>query len=74
MRKLKLGDHLAGVGRHGPGISVTTLQLAQAAAVVANGGLLVRPRLVLKKGGKRGAAGGARPRSSGRKPPSPCAR
>jgi cell division protein FtsI (penicillin-binding protein 3) len=29
---------------------VTALQLAQAASIVANGGLLVRPRLVLKKG------------------------
>lgn len=34
----------------GQEVSVTTLQLAQAAAVVANGGLLVKPRLVLKKG------------------------
>jgi cell division protein FtsI (penicillin-binding protein 3) len=34
----------------GQEISVTTLQLAQAAAVVANGGLLVQPRLILKKG------------------------
>ena len=34
----------------GQEVSVTTLQLAQAAAAVANGGLLVRPRLVLKKG------------------------
>jgi cell division protein FtsI (penicillin-binding protein 3) len=34
----------------GQEISVTTLQLAQAASVVANGGLLVRPRLVLKIG------------------------
>jgi cell division protein FtsI (penicillin-binding protein 3) len=34
----------------GQEVSVTTLQLAQAAAVIANGGLLVRPRLVLKKG------------------------
>jgi cell division protein FtsI (penicillin-binding protein 3) len=34
----------------GQEISVTTLQLAQAAAVIANGGLLVKPRLVLKKG------------------------
>jgi len=31
---------------------VTTVQLAQAGSVVANGGLLVRPRLVLKKGGE----------------------
>jgi cell division protein FtsI (penicillin-binding protein 3) len=35
----------------GQEVSVTTLQLAQAGSVVANGGLLVRPRLVLKKGG-----------------------
>ncbi len=34
----------------GQEVSVTTLQLAQAAAIIANGGLLVRPRLVLKKG------------------------
>ena len=34
----------------GQEVSVTTLQLAQAASVIANGGLLVRPRLVLKKG------------------------
>jgi cell division protein FtsI (penicillin-binding protein 3) len=34
----------------GQEVSVTTLQLAQAAAVIANGGLLVKPRLVLKKG------------------------
>ena len=31
-------------------ISVTTVQLAQAASVVANGGLMVHPRLVLKRG------------------------
>ena len=31
-------------------VSVTTLQLAQAASVIASGGLLVKPRLVLKKG------------------------
>ena len=36
----------------GQEVSVTTLQLAQAASVIANGGLLVRPRLVLKKGGQ----------------------
>jgi len=36
----------------GQEVSVTTMQLAQAAAVVANGGLLVRPRLVLKKDGQ----------------------
>jgi cell division protein FtsI (penicillin-binding protein 3) len=34
----------------GQEISVTTLQLARAAAVLANGGLLVKPRLVLKRG------------------------
>jgi cell division protein FtsI (penicillin-binding protein 3) len=31
-------------------IGVTTLQLAQACSVVANGGLLVRPRLILRTG------------------------
>lgn len=36
----------------GQEISVTTVQLAQAASVVANGGLLVRPRLVLKTAGR----------------------
>jgi cell division protein FtsI (penicillin-binding protein 3) len=41
----------------GQEISVTTLQLAQAAAVVANGGLLVQPRLVLKKGNQTMPAG-----------------
>ncbi len=35
----------------GQEVGVTTLQLAQAASVVANGGMLVRPHLVLKKGG-----------------------
>ena len=34
----------------GQEVSVTTLQLAQAGSVIANGGLLVRPRLVLKRG------------------------
>jgi membrane peptidoglycan carboxypeptidase len=34
----------------GQEVGVTTLQLAQAAAVVANGGMLVHPHLVLKKG------------------------
>jgi len=34
----------------GQEVSVTTLQLAQAACVIANGGSLVKPRLVLKKG------------------------
>jgi cell division protein FtsI (penicillin-binding protein 3) len=36
----------------GQEVSVTTVQLAQAGAVVANGGLLVRPKLVLKKSGQ----------------------
>jgi cell division protein FtsI (penicillin-binding protein 3) len=36
----------------GQEVSVTALQLAQAASIVANGGLLVRPRLVLKKCGQ----------------------
>ncbi|HLK68207.1 MAG TPA: penicillin-binding protein [Bryobacteraceae bacterium] len=34
----------------GQEVSVTTLQLAQAASVIANGGMLVRPRLVSKRG------------------------
>ncbi len=34
----------------GQEVSVTTLQLAQAASVIANGGMLVKPRLVLKRG------------------------
>ncbi|MFB3827655.1 MAG: penicillin-binding protein [Bryobacteraceae bacterium] len=33
-------------------VATTALQLAQACAVIANGGLLVRPRIVLTKGGK----------------------
>ncbi len=36
----------------GQEISTTTLQLARACAVIANGGLLVKPRLVVKKGGR----------------------
>ncbi len=34
----------------GQEVSVTTLQLARAASVFANGGMLIRPRLLLKKG------------------------
>jgi cell division protein FtsI (penicillin-binding protein 3) len=34
----------------GQEISVTTLQIAQAVSVIANGGSLVKPRLILKKG------------------------
>ena len=34
----------------GQEVSVTTVQLAQAASVIANGGLLVHPRLVWKRG------------------------
>jgi cell division protein FtsI (penicillin-binding protein 3) len=34
----------------GQEVSATTLQLAQAACVIANGGMLVKPRLILKKG------------------------
>jgi cell division protein FtsI (penicillin-binding protein 3) len=36
----------------GQEVSVTTLQLAQAASVVANGGMLVKPRLILKIDGR----------------------
>jgi cell division protein FtsI (penicillin-binding protein 3) len=41
----------------GQEVSVTTLQLAQAASVVANGGLMVKPRLVLKTDGQATAPG-----------------
>jgi cell division protein FtsI (penicillin-binding protein 3) len=34
----------------GQEVSVTTVQLAEAGSVVANGGLLVRPRVILKRG------------------------
>ena len=34
----------------GQEVSVTTVQLARAAAVIANGGLLVKPHLILKRG------------------------
>jgi cell division protein FtsI (penicillin-binding protein 3) len=37
-------------------ISTTTIQLARAAAVIANGGLLVQPRLILKQQGQNGPA------------------
>jgi cell division protein FtsI (penicillin-binding protein 3) len=37
----------------GQEVSVTTVQLAQAASVIESGGLLVRPRLVLRKGDKK---------------------
>ena len=43
------GTSLASVSM-GQEVSVTTLQLAQAGSVVANGGLLVKPRLILKEG------------------------
>ena len=36
----------------GQEVGVTTLQLAQAASIVANGGMLVRPHLVLRKADK----------------------
>jgi len=36
----------------GQEVSVTTLQLAQAGAAIASGGLLIRPRLVAKKAGQ----------------------
>jgi cell division protein FtsI (penicillin-binding protein 3) len=39
----------------GQEVSVTTVQLAQAGAVIASGGLLVRPRLVMKKRGEKTA-------------------
>ena len=42
-------------------VGVTTLQLAQACSVVANGGLLVPPRLILKKGDGSRTGGGSAP-------------
>jgi cell division protein FtsI (penicillin-binding protein 3) len=36
----------------GQEVSATSMQLARAAAVIANGGMLVKPRLVLKRGDK----------------------
>jgi cell division protein FtsI (penicillin-binding protein 3) len=36
----------------GQEVNVTTLQLARGCSVIANGGLLVRPRLVIRKNGK----------------------
>jgi cell division protein FtsI (penicillin-binding protein 3) len=49
LHHIKTTDSLASAA-FGHEVAVTTLQLAQAATVVANGGLLVRPRLILKKG------------------------
>ena len=40
----------------GQEVSVTTVQLARAASVIANGGLLVKPHLVLKRGSQTLAA------------------
>ena len=52
----------------GQEVSVTTLQLAQAASVVANGGLLVKPRLVLKRSDQAEppCAAGPRPQAGDR--------
>jgi len=36
----------------GQEVSVTSVQLARLGAVIANGGMLVKPRLILKRGGK----------------------
>lgn len=36
----------------GQEVSVTTVQIAQAVSAIANNGMLVKPRLVLKRGGK----------------------
>jgi cell division protein FtsI (penicillin-binding protein 3) len=36
----------------GQEVSATSIQLARAAAVIANGGLLVKPKLILARGGK----------------------
>jgi cell division protein FtsI (penicillin-binding protein 3) len=51
----------------GQEVSVTTVQLAQAACVIASGGMLVKPRLVLKRGDRRAGGGpGARPQAGER--------
>ena len=39
----------------GQEVSVTSVQLARLGAVIANGGMLVKPRLILKRGDKAGA-------------------
>jgi cell division protein FtsI (penicillin-binding protein 3) len=51
VRKLKYWGttSLASVAM-GQEVSVTTVQLAQAASVIANGGLLVKPRVLMRKG------------------------
>lgn len=52
VRKLSVwGKTSLGSVAMGHEIGTTTLQLAQACAVVANGGLLVKPRIVLRKDG-----------------------
>lgn len=53
LRKLKIWGttSLASIAM-GHEVSTTSLQLAQACSVVANGGVLVRPNVVLRKGGK----------------------
>lgn len=53
VRKLKYWGttSLASVSM-GQEVSVTTVQLAQAVSVIANGGFLIRPRLLLKRGGE----------------------
>jgi cell division protein FtsI (penicillin-binding protein 3) len=54
--KLRTLDHwgttsLASISM-GQEVSVTSVQLARLGAVIANGGMLVKPRLILKRGGK----------------------
>ena len=54
-RSAAVGQSSIGSVAMGHEISTTALQLAQACAVIANGGMLVRPRLILKRqrpGGK----------------------
>ena len=59
-------------------LSVTTLQLAQACSVIANGGLRIKPRLILKRQKPGGAmvaeSSNRRFASSNRRRHSPCAR
>jgi cell division protein FtsI (penicillin-binding protein 3) len=54
LRKLERWGKTSGASvSMGQEVSVTTVQLAQAGSVIASGGLLVRPRLVLQKARKK---------------------
>ena len=70
LRKLeRWGTTSLGSIAMGHEVSVTTLQLAQACSVIANGGLLVKPQLILKEGDRPVtpvAAGAAHPEAGDR--------